>query len=485
MVTEATRRHFPAGAVVALGLFFTASLSLHVVSHESPTVVTLGLAVLLVVFALAIVGFGIRLLASPDSTEESWRIVGWAVAGSLAVSALGAVLFAHLDAWGVLSGEILFFATATGTSGAAVGLVVGAVDRRSRRRARELGESESQFRSVFENTLDALVLADDDGRYVAANPAATELFGVDHETLLGNRIEDFAAPEFDFESAWADFQDGSGDRGVFPLQRPDGKVRLVEFSATRDVYPGAHLSALRDVTERERSQQLVASQHEQLAFLNRMLRHHVRNNLQVVVAEADRLDAAGDASAGVLLERIDAIEALLDSVGRFTSSLTRDEPLHTVHLDGVLSEARESVVASTPGVTIEIDDLPETGVVADGLLTDVFENILNNAVQHNDDGTSHIHVTNATDDESVTITVADDGPGIADDRKQRIFEWTDGPTADLGFGLYLTKALVQRYGGRIWIEESTELGGAAFSVELRRDLHEVLSARRKLDVSSL
>lgn len=105
------------------------------------------------------------------------------------------------------------------------------------------------FRAVFEGTVDALCLADDDGIYRDANDAAAELFGLSKEELLGREIGTFAASDFDFESAWTTFLDDGEMRGEFELHRPDGEIRIVEFAAKADILPGVHLSALRDVTE--------------------------------------------------------------------------------------------------------------------------------------------------------------------------------------------------------------------------------------------
>ncbi|MFB6096782.1 MAG: PAS domain S-box protein [Haloferacaceae archaeon] len=117
-----------------------------------------------------------------------------------------------------------------------------------------LKEREERFRSVFEESFDAMVIADDEGNYVSVNPAACELFGLEEEALLGRNVAEFAAPGYDVEEAWAEFQSGDDVTGQFPLQRPDGTVRIVEYSATADIVPGEHLSVLRDITDQVRQQ---------------------------------------------------------------------------------------------------------------------------------------------------------------------------------------------------------------------------------------
>jgi PAS domain S-box-containing protein len=115
----------------------------------------------------------------------------------------------------------------------------------------EIRESERRFGAVFERSFDAMLIADDDGRYVEANEAACEMFGLEREALLGRRIEEFAPEGYDFEAAWREFRAAERERDTFPLVRADGEVLTVEYAATADVVPGEHLTILRDVTGRE------------------------------------------------------------------------------------------------------------------------------------------------------------------------------------------------------------------------------------------
>jgi PAS domain S-box-containing protein len=112
-------------------------------------------------------------------------------------------------------------------------------------------QGDALFRAVFEGALDAMLLADEAGRYVDANPAACELFGLPRAELLGRRPHDFT--DADLTATWREFRETSGARGHFTLRRPDGGVRELEYSATADVLPGLHLSVLRDVTEQRRA----------------------------------------------------------------------------------------------------------------------------------------------------------------------------------------------------------------------------------------
>ncbi|MBX0303959.1 PAS domain-containing protein [Haloarcula salinisoli] len=151
----------------------------------------------------------------------------------------------------------------------------------------ELRESEQQFRAVFEGTLDALLLADDDGDYLDANQAACDLYGLEEAELVGQNVADFAPPGYDVAAAWDAFLETGTLQGEFPLVRPDGETRVTDFVATANIAPGLHLSALRDITERKADEEQLAAQRDELARLND-INALIRGVHRTVVGATDR-----------------------------------------------------------------------------------------------------------------------------------------------------------------------------------------------------
>lgn len=102
---------------------------------------------------------------------------------------------------------------------------------------------------------------------------------------------------------------------------------------------------------------------------------------------------------------------------------------------------------------------------ADGLLERVFSNLLLNAVKHNDRSAPRIRVSVETDDETATVHVADNGPGVPEGQRDTLFERDTDRGSSHGLGLYLVRTLVERYGGSV---ELTETGpeGSVFTVTL-------------------
>jgi len=122
----------------------------------------------------------------------------------------------------------------------------------------------SLFQALFNQALDAMAIADDQGQYVEVNPAACRLFGVSREELLGCRISDFADLEFDFQEAWRMFLEQGQVKGEFRIRRRDGTIREAEYTATANVIPHRHLSILRDITERKQVEAELLQSEERL-----------------------------------------------------------------------------------------------------------------------------------------------------------------------------------------------------------------------------
>ncbi|SNZ11967.1 PAS domain S-box-containing protein [Natronoarchaeum philippinense] len=194
------------------------------------------------------------------------------------------------------------------------------------REYQDLVASEQQYRAVFEEAFDAILIADDEARYVEVNPAACELFGLPREELLGRTIAEFAADGYDFEEAWQEFQISEADRGLFPLFRADGEQRIVEFAATPNILPGRHLSVIRDITERREATEELEQQRKRTRQYQKTLTADTVIQLEIEVDDAvfDRLSEHLDckcefeglvtASNGRLLQYVTVVGASSEDV---------------------------------------------------------------------------------------------------------------------------------------------------------------------------
>ncbi len=125
--------------------------------------------------------------------------------------------------------------------------------RRRRQATQELRKSEEHFRLLFENSRDAILIADDDGHFLQLNQSACELLGYSRGELLEMKVFDLvsADPPDAADRYRACLEAGNGE-GEFSFVRPEGESRTCLYSACRFA-PGRHLSILRDITERNRA----------------------------------------------------------------------------------------------------------------------------------------------------------------------------------------------------------------------------------------
>lgn len=267
----------------------------------------------------------------------------------------------------------------------------------------------------------------------------------------------------------------------------DGLVRVGEgearrfFRVSRNAFTsggamGVELLAVDDVTDRETYRVRLEERTEQLEALNRVVRHDIRNDMAVIHGWAETLrdhvdDDGRDALERVLRKSSHVIE-LTEIARDFVDSLAADAAPETKPLalrellDGEIRSARDSF----PEATFVVDgDLPSVTVRANELLTSVFRNLLNNAVQHNDTEAPTVTVGVEASADRVRVRVADDGPGIPDEVRSDLFgKGQKGiDSSGSGIGLYLVSILTAQFGGDVWIE-GNEPRGAVFVVELPR-----------------
>ena len=365
----------------------------------------------------------------------------------------------------------------------------------------EDGDARTGTQRLYEATLDSLPLnvaiLDADGTIVESN-AAWQRFGRDNDIdgspdTVGVNYLDICDP---IENVYAD-RAAEGIRSVldgeqdlftmeYPCHSPTEKrwfllrVSPVSGEGTQHVVV-AHV----DITERKLAELEVEAKADELeekrqnlTMLNQVVRHDIRNEMSVVLTWArmltDYVEAGHRDELGYILDAGEQVVELTKTVGNLTELLVSEDdiPLHPVSLEPVVRSAAENLRAKNAArdsdVTVSgLDDVPQVEVLADDVLSSVFVNLLNNAVLHNDSDHPHVDVSTTVRDETVEVRLADDGPGIPDERKSEVFgRGEKGFESDgTGLGLYLVDRTVERYGGRVRVEDNDPTG-AVFRVEL-------------------
>jgi PAS domain S-box-containing protein len=135
-----------------------------------------------------------------------------------------------------------------------------------RRMAEQLADSQRRFAAVFENSLDAILLMDDAGRYVDANPPACQLLGYTRDEIVGLRVSDVirGVDRGGIPALMRRFLAAGTSDGEYTVVRRGGATREVEYRSVANILPGLHLGVLRDVTDRRRAERTLRENHSLL-----------------------------------------------------------------------------------------------------------------------------------------------------------------------------------------------------------------------------
>jgi PAS domain S-box-containing protein len=124
--------------------------------------------------------------------------------------------------------------------------------REQRETARALSTTEHEFQAIFDSALDALLIIDDEGICLEANPAALTLLGARRDQLVAQPISTFQLTPHDLECKKEDIQ------GEMQVLRLDRHPLFVEYSAKSNYLPHRHFMALRDITARKSAEEQMA-----------------------------------------------------------------------------------------------------------------------------------------------------------------------------------------------------------------------------------
>ncbi len=229
--------------------------------------------------------------------------------------------------------------------------------------------------------------------------------------------------------------------------------------------------------ELEQERAKLADERAKLAFLNRMLRHYVLNGVNIITGHLTLLTGsvgpAGREHVDVIRDQSEDVADIVRKFRYLTQALLDETELQPRDLSADLSRRVTITAQSYEHAQIQADIPDGVTVLADELLDQVFENLLTNAIVHNDRDQPQVEVsvtdntTDDTDDEFVLVEIADNGPGIPAEQYDSLLEWESKREEDesAGIGLAIVDTVVERYNGTVTFAEN-EPRGTLVSLEL-------------------
>jgi PAS domain S-box-containing protein len=370
-------------------------------------------------------------------------------------------------------------------------LVTGAIRDISIRKAAEahLAQTESRYRGLLEAAPDAMVVIDQSGAIVLLNTQLENLFGFTREELLGQTIELLIPSRFrdghpgHRHGFFADPRVRTMGVGVklFGLRR-DGIEFPVEIMLSPMVSAEGTLvtAAIRDISVRKRAEeQLVKTMgelkrsNEELSHFAYVASHDLQEPLRMVASYTQllakryrgSLDADADEFIAYAVDGCSRMQQMIRDLLAYSSAGSSALGFRTISselaLQAALVNLRAAIDESRALVTHDL--LPEV-TTDDTQLSQVFQNLIGNAIKYHGADVPRIHISVATNGGGERVfSVRDNGIGIDSQYFERIFvlfQRLHGREdfAGTGIGLAICKKILERLGGRIWVESQLDKG---------------------------
>jgi PAS domain S-box-containing protein len=370
-----------------------------------------------------------------------------------------------------------------------------------RRVADAMQEALGQYEAVLASTLDPVVTIDGYGTILSASRSIERVFGYSPSELLGKNVR-VLMPE-PHQSAHDGYLGNYRRTGVtnimgrtreFDALRKDGTRVPIELSVARADVPGKDqplfTGIIHDISDRRVAERLVAENAAALERSNRDLEqfayvasHDLQEPLRMVGSFAGllarrykgKLDSEADEFIAYIVDGAERMKMLIEDLLAYSRVSTKGKPLERVSLqaitDRVLTDLRGAIESS--GSMVTVGALPE--VIADRVqLGQVMLNLIGNAIKFKGERPPEVNVGAEASGVEWVVSVADNGIGIDPRHAARIFQIFERlhATAEYpgtGIGLAICKKIVERHGGRIWVESSPGRGSTFFFTLPRRE----------------
>ncbi len=360
-----------------------------------------------------------------------------------------------------------------------IGVFAAARDITERKRnEKELKMASNYNRSLIEASVDPLVTIGPDGKITDVNNSTETVTGYSPDELIGTDFSDyFTEPERAREGYKQVFQEGFVRDYELKIKHKNGNITPVLYNAS--VYHDDDgkvigvFAAARDITERKKAEEMLKLNINELARSNAELEqfayvssHDLQEPLRMIGSYLQllerryqgRLDDKADKYIHFAVDGAARMQHLINDLLEFSRVSTRAKELEVTEVESIYNQVLINLEVSIKenNVVFTHDPLPE--VMADDIqLTQVFQNLISNAIKFrgNDDPKIHIGVIRKSD--QWLFSVQDNGIGIDSKHKDRIFEVfkrlhkrRDYPGT--GIGLSICKKIIERHGGNIWVE---------------------------------
>ena len=331
-------------------------------------------------------------------------------------------------------------------------------------------EARARLEEIFDNVSDGILLIDTDrDAIIEANRSAREMLRYDPGDLVGRSPYDIHPDEPERYELFAEeiHTDGGAMTDQLRCRRGDGSTMPAAVSGTQTTLDDTEmlLVTIRDDSERERYR-------TQLALLARVLRHNLRNDMTVIlgtltVASEQIDDETISTQIETAINKANGLTATSDKTRKLTEILAAAQTVGTAVTDLVDSIAPvvDDYASQYPDAEISTEWPESARVEVDESVRWAIENLLENAMEHTrEEPTVVVRITEETitehdtTSEWITLTVADDGPGIPESEIE-VLEDNANRSATRhgsGLGLWIVQQIARAFDGHLEISQNPD-----------------------------
>jgi PAS domain S-box-containing protein len=356
-----------------------------------------------------------------------------------------------------------------------------------RDRVEALRASELRFRSAFEHAAVGIAMLCPQGRYLDVNAALADITGYTREELQSTSFAAITHPDDLVESQRLHDLLVSGEVPFVTHEkryvRKTGDAVWVRVSTSvvrgedgRAIYT---ISLVEEITDRRQAEEALAAQATELARSNADLQqfawvtsHDLREPIRTLVAFSQlllqryggRFDEEADQALEFIGSSAKRMESLVRDLLAYSHVVNAEARPHSrVSLSTAIDWAMSNLQVSLAGSQCVVERGPLPDVLAEEVLVvQLFQNLLANAIKYRSEDPLVVRVTATKHDGEVIVSVKDNGIGIEPRYSERIFglfkRLHGSDIQGTGLGLTICRKIVERHGGKIWVESQPGQG---------------------------